>query len=80
MKPAYRIEYVSDGNARLTDMAWKSETYGRPTAENLAKVVAKYNESFGPGGVNEVVGSDLRIVRAALVHQSSGIVKAEVTA
>jgi len=37
-------------------MAWRASEYGRPTAANLAKWAAKYNESLAPGGCNAHLG------------------------
>lgn len=82
-KPAYRVEVSTRGNPgsgkwfAMSDFAWKMQDYGKPTEENLAKFVAKYNESFMPGGVNEQAGEQIgQIVAAELIRQSDGVTMA----
>lgn len=53
--PAFRIVYPDPA---MTNAAWRKE-YGRPTVENLAKYVAKFNESLQPGGCNAHVAEDM---------------------
>lgn len=75
--PAYRVEIVAKKpTIHHTPMAWKMKIYGAANEGNLAKVVAKYNESFQPGGVNEQCGVDSTIVHAELIRQQDGHVVA----
>lgn len=66
--PAYRVEYTdgtggfdlrarTDGK-RVKLIAWNSRS-GRPTAENLAKVMTGLGKSFEKGGVNAHVSDML---------------------
>lgn len=72
--PTYRIEYRSlqDGNLKQT-LCWPKGK--RANAETLAEVVAKYNESFQPGGCNAHCGP-LTITSAQVIHQETGRVVA----
>lgn len=62
----------------LTPAAWptrKDRGGGRPTKANLARYVEGTNESCQPGGVNEHL-APMRIVRAEIVNQHTGEIKA----
>lgn len=73
--PTYRIEITTD-RPRIAETPWSwKPAYGRANATNLARFLAKTNESFAPGGVNEHAGP-LTITSARLVHQATGTVVA----
>lgn len=49
--------------------------HGKPTAENLAKYVAGYEESTRGDGCNKHLG-ELKVASARIVHQPTGAVVA----
>lgn len=76
--PTYRIDYLTnlDGEVVQT-LGWPKGK--RADAKTLAEVVAKYNESFQPGGCNAHLITDrgaLVITKATLIHQATGRVVA----
>lgn len=64
---------LAGGKRAMTNMEWRTGPrgqipgYGKPTAANLAKFVAKLNESFRPGGVNAHCGPE-QVVAARIVR------------
>ena len=71
--PTYRVEF--NVQAFIRNMAW-SRKDGRPTDSNLAALVAGYEKSTMPGGVNEHLPS-LNISGASIVRQATGETVAE---
>ena len=61
---------------RMTNMAWKTQ-YGRPSAQNIKKLVLKMNESIEPGGVNDHLGMTGAMYGGKVTDQFSGDVVAE---
>ncbi len=56
--PTHRYRIVFP---RMFPVPWRRSN-GRPTVENLAKYVEKFNDSLKPGGRNEVFGKNACIV------------------
>lgn len=70
--PMYTVR-VAASDHYITPMAWPTKQAGRPTEENLAAFVAKYNESFAPGGVNYLKGErPVHIHSAQIVRTATG--------
>ena len=64
----------------MTPVEWKRKYSGTPNAVNLTEFVAKYNESFAPGGCNHypIEGENPRVIVAAkVVRVATGEVLAE---
>lgn len=78
--PRYVVEV--NGTGRAQAMEWRARRrgqvlgYGKPTNENLAKWVERFNAALKPGGVNEHLGDRCRVDSAKVVDQFSGEVKA----
>jgi hypothetical protein len=78
-RPTYRLEVECEG-AVLTPAIWRvgshvpTQGHGRPTVENIARWVRAVEEARNP--VYERLGLH-RIVRARIIHQTSGKVVAE---
>jgi hypothetical protein len=77
--PSHRIEFTTAGRLRLTNMAWESREWGRPTAANLAKYVGDVLASFQPGGTNSHAGP-VQLVAARIIRQSDDSLAAKWTA
>ena len=76
--PTHVIEFTyEDGHKDELKPIWRRKAYGAPTAENLAAVVKRYNESFQEGGVNYYAGLSVVIVAAKVVNQIRGGTQAE---
>jgi hypothetical protein len=75
--PKYRIEWKTKGSYGMTNSAWDTKVYGKPTVKNLEAVTKKYAESMLPGGVNADAG--VTIIGARLVKQDTNQIVADVT-
>jgi hypothetical protein len=53
--PKWKLELRVAGPFVISPFVWRRE-YGRPTAANLARFVAKFEEGTKPGGPNEHLG------------------------
>ena len=78
-RPTYRLE-VECEEAVLTPVIWRVSSHGdkpghgRPTIENLARWVKAVEAARGP--VHKRLGLR-RVVRARIIHQTSGMVVVE---
>ena len=80
--PKYRVEINGRSLTHVRGCGigptfWNVREMGRPTPENLEKVLKQYRESTLPGGANEHLGEEPMPRHAAIIDQTTDRVVAE---
>lgn len=80
--PTYILKIVLESGNYCTPMEWRVAKsymgygYGRPTVENIAKLVDDFEKSLLHGGANQHLGYD-KVLSATITNQKTGEVIAE---